>query len=67
MNTLPAWNGKIDFNGSLPSDGSLLKINDGTGNIPVTMEFDWDDDVGLGISLPTNSIYCQRAWHGKPS
>ena len=48
--TLSVWNGILDFNGSLPSDGSLLTINDGTGNVPVTIEFDRDGDVAGNYS-----------------
>ena len=40
-----------------PAMGSLLRIGNGTGNIPVTMEFDWDDDVaGEFLSQPIPSI-----------
>ena len=49
QNTLPVWNGKLDFNGSLPADGSLLTLDDGTGNAPLTVEFDRDGLVSGGI------------------
>ena len=49
QNTLPVWNGKLDFNGSLPADGSLLTLDDGTGNAPLTVEFDRDGLVTGGI------------------
>ncbi len=47
--TLPVWNGKLDFNGSLPTDGSLLTLDDGTGNAHITFEFDRDGIVSGGI------------------
>ena len=35
-----AWSGILDFNGTVPADGQLLTIDDGTGKGPVTFEFD---------------------------
>ena len=39
-----AWTGKLDFNDGLPADGSLLTIDDATGN-SVTFEFDSDQQI----------------------
>ena len=47
-----AWTGKLDFNGAIPADGELLTIDDGTGKVPVTFEFDSDLSV-VGGAAPT--------------
>jgi hypothetical protein len=35
-----AWSGILDFNGTVPADGQLLTIDDGTRKAPITFEFD---------------------------
>ncbi len=43
-----AWSGILDFNGTVPADGQLLTIDDGTGKAPVTFEFDNDQTLTGG-------------------
>ncbi|MFL2913992.1 MAG: Ig-like domain-containing protein [Opitutales bacterium] len=43
-----AWSGILDFNGTVPADGQLLTIDDGTGKAPVTFEFDNDQSLTGG-------------------
>ena len=44
-----AWNGILDFQGTLPPEGSLIFIDDGTGRDQiVTFEFDGDKVISSG-------------------
>ena len=52
QNLLEAWSGKLDFNNTLPPEGSTLTFADGTLNDSVTFEFDYDQSV-FGSGAPT--------------